>query len=119
VAQARSGALPPMVRGGNTSWPSPVAKTDIIPASPTRYFGGISAAADIVQLDRNQAGRWIGLNDSFTSFHEPGTQALADKLLQPLAAWDIGPASKAGSTAAVPVAAPAAPVAAPTAPAKA
>lgn len=34
---------------------------------------------------------------------EPETQALADKLLQPLAAWDIGPAPKGAPTAAAPV----------------
>lgn len=41
---------------------------------------------------------------------EPETQALSDKLLLPLAAWDIGPAPKAAPAAAAPVA----PVAAPT-----
>ncbi len=41
---------------------------------------------------------------------EPETQALSDKLLLPLAAWDIGPAPKAAPAAVAPVA----PVAAPT-----
>lgn len=41
---------------------------------------------------------------------EPETQALADKLLLPLAAWDIGPAAKAALAAVSPVA----PVEAPT-----
>lgn len=40
---------------------------------------------------------------------EPETQALADKPLQPLAAWDIGPAPKAAPAVAAPVVA-AAPV---------
>jgi hypothetical protein len=41
---------------------------------------------------------------------EPETQALADKLLLPLAAWDIGPAAKTAPAAVAPVA----PVAVPT-----
>jgi hypothetical protein len=40
---------------------------------------------------------------------EPETQALADQLLQPLAAWDIGPAPKGAPVAAKPVVVPVVP----------